>query len=162
MQENTGPAAEYPGYITPGVPGSTTSRSPLEYSGETAAADGQDHGPPVVQEIANIITSAPDLSQASQPFLSAVQKLVDCQVASIYSINEAANVVTTLLFASTLPIQRKAGDSWPFSGNLVELHMKLGYPHIQDLELDSPFPGTNKYREVGIKCSLWTPLIHQG
>jgi len=91
-----------------------------------------------------------------------LQKLVDCQIASIYAINEATNVVTTLLFASTLPIQRKAGDTWPFSGNSVELHLKLGHPHIQDLELDNTFPGSRKYLEAGIKSGLWAPLTHQG
>jgi PAS domain S-box-containing protein len=45
---------------------------------------------------------------------------------------------------------------------LVQLHAKSSCPHIQDLELDLPFPGTRKYHEVGIKRSLWAPLTHQG
>lgn len=161
VQESAGPAAEHPDNITPGVPDSTTPDS-LESGEETMIAGGQNHAPPIVQELAGIITSAPDLSGVSQPFFNAVQKLADCQVASIYAINEDTNVVTTLLFASTLPIQRKAGESWPFSGNAVELHAKLGHPHIQDVDSDHPFPGTRKYLEAGIKRSLWAPLIHQG
>lgn len=129
---------------------------------ETTATGNQNSVSLVVQEIANVITSAPDFPRASQPFLDAVQKLVECQVASIYAINEATNVVTTLLFASTLPIQRKTGDTWPFSGNSVELRLKLGYPHTQGLELDHPFPGSRKYLEAGIKRGLWVPLTHQG
>jgi GAF domain-containing protein len=160
-QEITGPAVEHPDHIAPAAPDSATS-SPPEYSGETMTTDSQNHGPPSVQEIAQIITSATDFSQASQPFFNAIQNLVDCQVASIYAVNEATDIVTTLLFASTLPIQRKTGDTWPFSGNSIELHLKLGYPHIQDLNLDNPFPGTRKYLEAGIKCGLWVPLTYQG
>jgi hypothetical protein len=85
VQENACPAANHQNYIAPGVPNSATP-DPLEPSGETTATNGQNHRPPTVQELASIITSAPDLSQASRPFLSAVQKLVDCQIASIYAI----------------------------------------------------------------------------
>jgi hypothetical protein len=109
-QENTGPATEHSDNTTPCIPDSATL-SPLEYPEGTTTTNSQNHGPPLVQQIANIIISAADLSQASQPFFDAIQKLVSCQVASIYAIDEATDVVTTLLFASTLPIQRKAGDT---------------------------------------------------
>jgi transcriptional regulator with GAF, ATPase, and Fis domain len=157
-QEITGSAAEHTGNRILYLPDSA-ALSPPELA---ASFDSQSPQACIVQEIADIITSAPDLSQVSQPFLNAIQKLVDCQVASIYAINEATNMVTTLLFASTLSIHRKAGDAWPFSGNSVELHLRLGCPHIQDLELDSYFPGTRKYLDAGIKRALWVPLTHQG
>jgi GAF domain-containing protein len=157
-QEGIGAAAEHPGNRILYIPDST-ALSPPELA---ASFDSQSPRSAVIQQIADIITTAQDLSQASLPFLNAIQKLVDCQIASIYAISEATNVVTELLFASTLPIQRKTGDTWPFSGNALELHLKLGYPHIQDLELDHPYPGSHKYLEAGIKRTLWAPLTHQG
>lgn len=116
-----------------------------------------------IREIIATITSTLDLNQASSAFLTAIQKLVNCQITTIYSIDKADDTVNLILFASTIPVRHEPGHSWTLSGSAIEEHLKTNSPHIEhELDQLTRFESTQKYTASGIKTTLWAPIINQG
>ena len=92
----------------------------LRYPLEEGPPTSMDPVISVAQEVIQALNSYPESPQASQRFFDAIRQLTQCQVAAINAIDESADLVRTILFASTLNISREPDDSWPLSGSLVE------------------------------------------
>ena len=138
-----------------------TEQPPFRTSGSTLPQHNQHLGN--INKALGTISSTVDLGQASPAFLNAVQELVPCQITAVYSISQNDDVVSLLMFASSIPIPDGPGDNWPLKGSAVEQHLGIGAAHIQrEFDQSNGLATTRRYLEAGIKSNLWAPIVNRG
>lgn len=140
---------------SPGLPSNEGSRLLRNPTAQTIS--------PAPQSVEEALAVFNDLHRASELFFSQAQRLIPCQIASSYYVDQSSDEVTTVLFGSSLAVSQELGCTFPLSGSWIEQHCQSEVPiveSIKDGRHSSSIPPN--HLQAGIKSQLTVPLINHG
>ena len=114
-----------------------------------------------LEEIARILTSAPEIDQVYERFALELRRLVEFDWMNINSIDVAGgSLVNKYLFEERRP-NHYVGAVRPLPGTFVEGLLVSGQTVIRHLSADSDSPAERELLEYGIKTGITLPLKYK-